>query len=151
MNYEEIQAKAVEVMSAESVFEELESFIADEPQAQELLVLGATIGAGFGCPETARQLLLHLCLMGDFPYEAYRVFVDHPNPESLLHDAGKDSKLGSILRGLGFGAGFISTDKGFAAVATLSELSEIAYSSPGPRSEYRAPVPSWLLDGEECY
>ncbi|KKN10452.1 hypothetical protein LCGC14_1036330 [marine sediment metagenome] len=137
-------------MQEDFVFGALESLVeTEEFTPGELLVVGAVIGAGFGCSETARNLLLQLCLFGDFSYDKYKEFVDMPSLVTILDDAESDTELGCILRGMGLGAGFSDSGCAFRAVASLSELAEVSYSSDGPREDYRGVVPSYLQDGDD--
>lgn len=150
MRYEKIHATVIEVMQDDFVFGALECLIDSEEFTRgELLVLGAVIGAGFGCSETARALLFQLSIFGDFSYDEYQEFVGRPNLVTILNDAESDTGLGCVLRGMGLGAGFADTDNGFRAVASLSELAEVSYSSDGPREDYRGVVPCWLVHDDD--
>ncbi len=150
MRYEAIHTVVIELMQEEDVFGALKALIkTEEFTPGELIVLGAVIGAGFGCSETARAFLLQLSIFGDFSYDEYKEFVDMPSPAGILDDAENDTGLGCVLRGMGLGAGFSDSTYAFRAVASLSELAEVSYSSDGPREDYRGEVPSYLQDGDD--
>lgn len=148
MEYEKIQATVVEMMQSEDLLIDEIKNIVDDPVwgTHELLVLGATIGGGFGNSETARDCLFQVCITGDFSYEEFLRFRDTPFDElgTLLSDAASETGLTSVMLGFGVGAGFSDTEAAFNYIAMLSEAANIGYSAPGPRAEYRAPLPEWL-------
>ncbi len=146
MQYEKIQATCVEIMLEEEPFKELK--IRSEAFKQdELFILGATIGAGFGDKEAAAKFLAYVSSAAEVPYDTYCGFhgrvsraISAVDLTSLLE--GEPFEI--VLLGMTFGSGF-SPDKGIPAVAALSEVFGISYSGNEPRADYRAPVPEWIF------
>jgi hypothetical protein len=155
MEYEELQALAVSIMSADvTLYTEAENWTGTPTEA---FVLGAILGAGFDEPDVASDFLLMVSTEAGLPFETFervRNIADASvagfDPYKMLEATSELSTLESIMVGICFGGGFVGSVEGFRAIASLSEIAGIGYSDPLPRGQYRAPLPDWITgDCEE--
>lgn len=157
MEYEELQALAVSIMSADvTPFEALYAEVANfKGTPTEALILGGILGAGFDEPEVAGDFLLMVSAGADLPFETFESIrntadasVEGFDPLKMLRATSELPTLESVMLGISFGGGFVESGNGLRAIASLSEIAGIGYSDPLPRGEYRAPAPEWIT--AEC-